>query len=69
MAPPSASETVAPYRSPGAHLPPEPRTDAVLTFDLLIVLVGVTVALLLRHWPSAIDAFSTQVLGFPSLHG
>lgn len=69
MAPPSASQTVAPYRSPCARAAPEPQPPAVLTLDLLVVLVGVTVALLLRHWPSAIDAFSTQVMGFPALHG
>ncbi|MEZ4390856.1 MAG: hypothetical protein R3A48_07135 [Polyangiales bacterium] len=69
MAPPSASQTVAPYRSPCTRAAPAPQAPAVLTLDLLVVLVGLAVALLLRHWPSAIDAFSTQVLGFPSLRG
>ena len=37
--------------------------------DALVLVAGAAAVALLKHWPRAVEAFSTAVLGFPSLRG
>lgn len=59
----------SPYRASPARGDSTTRARLRVPTDVMVLVAGAAAVALLRHWPEAVDAFATVVLGFPSLRG